>query len=313
MTVALVTGGAGFIGSHVVRTLHGQGVTVRVLDNLSGGSRRNLEGLPVELIVGDVRDRRHVHEAMTGVDQVFHLAAMVSVPESVTDPLTCFEVNLMGSLNVLWQAHEQVVKSVVLSSSCAVYGDTDEPAGEGDAPRPLSPYAASKLAMEDAARLFHDLYKVPIVILRYFNVYGPRQAPDSAYAAVIPVFIRCLLGGKAPMIDGDGRQTRDFIYVEDVAQANLLAAQADHAAGRVYNIASGKNVSILDLASDLADLTGTKDAPGYGPARPGDIRHSLADTERANKELGFRAMTSLREGLGKTLDWFRQEKKTIWP
>ncbi len=306
MAVALVTGGAGFIGSHLVRGLLRRGHEVRVLDDLSSGARSNLQGLQVELIVGDVRDQAVVQRAVQGADWVFHLAALVSVPGSMDDPVGCYEINLTGSLNVLWAAHQAGVRRVVLASSAAVYGEAQGPVKE-DAPKaPLSPYAASKLAMEAAGRLFTTAYDLPTVALRFFNVYGPLQPPDSPYAAAIPIFTQALLEGRTPVIFGDGLQTRDFVYVEDVVQANLLAAEREAAVGRVFNIGGGSSVSILGLIEVMRELIPGSPAPVHGPPRPGDIRSSQADISGAREALGYRPETALEAGLQKTVEWFRE-------
>ena len=221
MGTALVSGGAGFIGSHLVRGLLEQGARVRVLDDLSSGAAANLAGQEVELMVADIRDPEAVGRAANGVEWVFHQAAMVSVPGSFENPRGCYAVNLLGSLNVLKAAQEVRAARVVLASSAAVYGESREPIAEDTQKQPLSPYAASKLAMEEAAFMYHRVYGLPVVCLRHFNVYGPRQRPDSAYAAVIPAFIQAMLSGHPPVIYGDGNQRRDFVYVDDVVRANL--------------------------------------------------------------------------------------------
>ena len=305
MSNALVTGGAGFIGSHLVRGLLARGDRVRVLDNLSSGDRRNLDGLDVEFVEGDIRDRATVSRALQGVETVFHLAAMISVPESMADPRTCYDVNVIGSLNVLWGAHQAGVRRVVLSSSCAIYGDVAGPADEQAPVRPLSPYAASKLAMEEAGRLFTNAYGLPTVSLRYFNVYGPRQSPASPYAAVIPLFIQAMLSGQAPTINGDGRQTRDFVFVDDVVRANLLAAEREGAAGGVFNVSGGRSVSILELTSSLQEIIPNAPAPGFGPPRSGDVRFSAAVLSQAERALGYRPVVGLKDGLKGTVEWFR--------
>jgi len=305
MPLALVTGGAGFIGSHLIRHLEGRGWAVRVLDDLSTGSRDNLAGTRADLRVGDIRDARAVDDAVRGAEVVFHLAAMISVPESMAQPAECYRSNVLGSLHILQAAHQAGTRKVVLSSSCAVYGDTGLPVDESAATSPISPYAASKLAMEQAARMMTLAFGLPTVCLRYFNVYGPRQAPDSPYAAAIPIFIRTMLAGEAPVILGDGRQTRDFVFVEDIARANLLAAEADVEPGAVFNIGSGRSVTIADLVQSLRRLFPGIPEPTFGPARVGDIRLSSGRIDRAQQVLGYRPETALSDGLAATVEWAR--------
>ncbi len=309
MAIDLVTGGAGFIGSHLVEALLARGRAVRVIDNLSTGSLENLRGLRVEFVEGDIRDREAVDRAMLGVERVFHLAAMISVPGSMEDPLGCYETNLMGSLRVLEAAREHGVRSAVLASSAAVYGEVETPVDEDMLPHPQSPYAASKLAMEQAGRLYVENYDLPVVSLRFFNVYGPRQSPDSAYAAVIPAFIRALLDGRAPVIYGDGEQMRDFIFVGDVARAMILASESEHVAGEVFNVGSGATVSIQGLAAILRELIPGAPGVDYGPPRPGDIRFSSADIENARQRIGFHPEVSLESGLIKVVQWFRSVRR----
>jgi UDP-glucose 4-epimerase len=304
----LVTGGAGFIGSHVVRALLDRGDQVRVLDNLSTGRRENLTDLDITLIEGDIRDLNTVRQAISGVSHIYHLAALVSVQASMEDPLDCYAVNLNGSLNVLWAAHQAGASRVVLASSAAVYGDIDKKVDESVKTRPLSPYASSKLAMEQAAQLFATTSNLPTVSLRCFNVYGPRQSPDSPYAAVIPIFIHEMLGRRPPTIHGDGEQTRDFVFVEDVVGAFILAAETKEAVGDVFNIGGGASISILDLAHTLQQIIPNSLDPIYAPPRLGDIRFSEADIIRAESALGFRPTIDLKEGLQSTVEWFRALK-----
>jgi UDP-glucose 4-epimerase len=313
LATVLVTGGAGFIGSHLVRELIALGHAVRVLDNFSSGHRENLAGLALEIIEGDIRDQDLVRRAMEGVELVFHLAAMVSVPQSMAQPLDCYAVNLSGSLNVLWQARAAGARRVILASSCAVYGEAEDPLVEEAPTAPLSPYADSKLAMERAAQLFTRAFGLPTVSLRYFNVYGPRQAPDSDYAAVIPRFITRMLEGQPPLIHGDGLQTRNFVYVEDVVRANLLAAKTPQAVGGVFNVGGQRSVSVLELAETLQRLIPSAPRWEHGPARPGDIRHSAADLEAAARALGYRPQIDLEQGLQRTVEWFEASRAPKMP
>ena len=318
---ALVTGGAGFIGSHVAHRLVGGGHQVLVLDDLSTGMRENVRiveehaeemrkyaGGRIEFMEGRVQDREAVWAAMEEIDVVFHLAALISVPASLETPSDCYEANVKGSLNVLAAAKEFGVKRVVLASSAAVYGNSNAPVEEGAPKMPLSPYAASKLAMEEAALMFQRANDLPVVCLRYFNVYGPRQRPDSLYAAVIPTFIRAMHAREEPTIYGDGEQKRDFIHVDDVVSANLLAAENDQAVGQVLNISTGKAVTINQLAGILQDLIPNAPAPIYEPPRDGDIYFSEAVIEGAWQALGYRPEVALVEGLKSTVEWFRQER-----
>jgi UDP-glucose 4-epimerase len=238
---------------------------------------------------------------------------MVSVPASLDDPLSCYEVNLQGTLQVLWAAYQAGVQRVVVASSAAVYGEATEPVDEESPKRPLSPYAASKLAMEGAARLFTRVYGLATVCLRYFNAYGPRQRPDSPYAAVIPSFIEAMLEGRPATIHGEGDQSRDFVYIGDVVRANLLAAERPEAVGGVFNIGSGVSVTIRELAGILQSFFPQAPAPLHGPSREGDIRFSRAVLDRAAQALGYRPEVGMQEGLRSTVEWFRQERPTPAP
>lgn len=302
----LVTGGAGFVGSHIVQALVMRGECVRVLDNFCTGRRDNLafpiadQGLTgsVEIVEGDIRDRDIVCWAMRDVDYVLHQAALVSVPQSMADPLATHAVNVDGTLNVLEAAHKARVRRLVFASSCSVYGGNDDlPLRETTAPRPLSPYAASKLIGEIYCQTFFSAYGLPTVCLRYFNVHGPRQNPRGEYAAVIAKFASLMKAGQSPVIYGDGQQTRDFVYVSDIVRANLLACEHPEAAGRVFNVASGEGVSLLDLVDTLNRLLGTHLYPQFAPERKGDIRHSVGDGSQLAGVLQFRVETSLAEGL----------------
>ncbi len=309
----LVTGGAGFIGSHIAGALLQQGAIVRVLDNFSSGKRENLKAIAglstasrLEVHEGDVRDAARVREAVDGVEAVFHEAAFVSVPESMLRPQECFDVNVAGTSILLEASRQAGVQRVVIASSAAVYGDsTMLPLSEDLPSRPLSPYAASKSADEMYASMYTQAFGLPVVALRYFNVYGPRQRPDSMYAAAVPIFVRCHLDNKPATIFGDGRQTRDLIYVEDVVQANLLAAEHAAAPGQVFNVCTGNETTILDLLDVLDRLCPGSPVPTQAPARAGDIYKSLGSPSKALDLLGFCARTSLAEGLKVTLEWMR--------
>ena len=304
----LVTGGAGFIGSNLVRRLAGQGARVRVFDDLSSGHLENLAGLEssVDFVRGDLRDAAAVREALRGVAHVFHLGALASVQASVDDPAVTHEINVTGTLNVLLAARDAGVARVVLSSSASSYGDAPEmPKREDMLPAPLSGYALSKLAGEHYGRIFHGLYGLKFFALRYFNVFGPRQDPASHYAAVIPLFMRAYAAGRQPTIYGDGEQTRDFTFVEDIVSANLCCLSApESAAGGVYNVAYGDRVSVNELARQIAALAGQPFAPTYAPARSGDVRESQADAALARRVLGWKPAHAFAAGLRATYDWF---------
>lgn len=312
----VVTGGAGFIGSHLVRGLLERGRSVRVVDNLSTGRRENLADLETaypgrfELLEADIRDRDGLDALFEGSSTVFHLAAMVSVQKSVEDPGLCHDVNVTGTLNVFRAARRIGARKVVFASTCAVYGDDPElPKRESMRASPQSPYAAGKYMAEVYAALFGDLYGFPIVGLRYFNVFGPRQDPASDYAAVIPKFITRMLSGRTPIIFGDGEQTRDFIYVENVVQANIEAAEMAQA-GAVMNIGTGRSYSLNELVTILNSVVKTTWQPEYRDARMGDVRHSRADVGLAKQLIGFVPRVSFEEGLRKTVDSFRSTDST---
>jgi UDP-glucose 4-epimerase len=308
MTLSLVTGGAGFIGSHLVRHLLEEGHDVRVLDNLSTGHEDNIRSLDLELILGDIRDEKIVQQAVKGVDLIFHYAAMISVPGSMQDPAFCYDVNVNGSLNVLWMAHLAEVHRVILASSAAVYGEHANPVHEDVPLDPKSPYASSKIAMEGLAKMFNTTYGLPTVCLRYFNIFGPHQSPDSPYAAAIPLFIEALQTDKAPMIFGDGMQTRDFVFVEDVVKANMLAVDSDLAIGGIFNIAGHGPITIMELVGHLSALYPDSPAAEFGPEREGDIRHSSAIQVKAKEALGYRPEIALEQGLQQTVQWFRSKR-----
>ena len=310
MAKYLVTGGAGFIGSHIVEALVRRGDRVRVLDDFSTGKRENLDGSweEVEFIEGSLTDADMVRDAVDGVDFVLHQGALPSVPRSVADPARSNEVNVSGTLNVLIAARDAGVRRVVYAASSSAYGDsTTLPKHEGLPPNPLSPYAASKLAGEHYCRAFYQVYDLDTVCLRYFNVFGPRQDPASQYAAVIPKFVTMMLRGERPTIFGDGTQSRDFTYVSDVAQANLRACDApDAASGQVLNVACGERHTLLELVALLNGILGTQLAPVLSAPRPGDVQHSLADIARACALIGFRPEVPFEEGLSRTVAWHRE-------
>jgi len=305
----LVTGGAGFIGSHIVSALLQEGAAVRVLDNLSTGRRENLEALTpatrperLEIMQGDVRDAVAVANALRGVEVVFHQAAIVSVPESMERPHECFEVNCAGTSVLLEAARQAGVRRVILASSAAVYGDSDElPLTEQATPRPLSPYAASKILGEIYAALYTASLGLNVSALRYFNVYGPRQRPDTQYAAAVPIFMSQFLRGQAPTIFGNGEQTRDMIFVGDVVRANLIAAEHPAAPGQVFNVCTGRATRILDLIHALSELIPGSPPPIFGPKRMGDIFESVGSPAKAETMIGFRAEASIETGLKETL------------
>jgi UDP-N-acetylglucosamine/UDP-N-acetyl-alpha-D-glucosaminouronate 4-epimerase len=303
--VFLVTGGAGFIGSHLVERLLQQGESVRVFDDFDSAPAQNLTdfGDRVDLIVGDIRKPDAVCHALDGVDVVFHLAAITSVQRSIENPQTTLEVNIMGTANVLVAAHRADCRRVVFASSAAVYGDTSElPVTEVTLPHPLSPYAVSKLAGEHLCAVFTRVHELETVSLRYFNVFGPRQEPSSPYSGVISRFVEAIRTGARPTIYGDGEQSRDFVYVDNVVDANLQAASRSGIAGQVFNIGSGQATSLNALLETLGSLTGTESRADYQPARPGDIRHSVSDISRAREALGYDAGVSLEEGLAEMLN-----------
>lgn len=308
---ALVTGGAGFIGSHLVDALLSAGSTVRVLDDLSSGS---IEWVPpgVEFVEGSVSDERTVQSAVADVDVVFHQAAHRAVLRSVEHPLTTDHANTHGTVVLLKASVDAGVRRLVFASSSSVYGRAETtPTPETARPHPRSPYAVSKLAGENYCRVFAELYRLETVALRYFNVYGPRQRPDSAYALVIPLFLQALIDGEPPVVNGDGRQSRDFTYIDDVVRANLAAAQAPASvcSGKVYNVAGGASYSLLDLLGLLGDMLGIEPRPVFEDPRPGDVRHTRADITAAGRDLGYTPRVDFVEGLLRTVDSFAEKAK----
>ena len=313
MVSYLVTGGAGFIGSHIVEELLKRGHRVRVLDNFLTGKRENLALFAerIELVEGDIRDPDVCGRAVEGMDYVLHQAALPSVPRSVADPITTNEINVRGTLNVLRAASEAGVKRLVFASSSSCYGDDPTlPKREGAEGRPLSPYAVSKLAGEKYLQVFALTYGLETVSLRYFNVFGPRQDPFSQYAAAIPLFISRILRSEPPTVFGDGEQSRDFTYVANVVEANLLACEAPGASGSVFNIACASRVTVNDLIRKINEGLGTSIQPVHIDARPGDIRHSFADISAAKAVLGFSPLVGFDEGLKETIFWYQIIKGT---
>jgi UDP-glucose 4-epimerase len=309
MGLYLVTGGAGFIGSHLVDALVQRGDQVRVLDDFSTGDPGNLDASRsrIELIEGDITDAATVRAAMRGVEVVFHQAALASVPRSIANPLATHRACVDGTLNVLIAARDGGVRRVVYAASSSAYGNSEVlPKSEHHPTLPLSPYAVAKLAGEQYCAAFSEVYRLETVRLRYFNVFGPRQTPDSPYAAVIPLFIQALSTGNRPTIHGDGSQSRDFTFVADVVQANLLAARAPGVSGKVYNVACGRRTTLLELVGRLNSLLGTRIEPIHTASRPGDVKHSLADIHRACAELGYQPTTDIPTGLRHCVGWWRQ-------
>lgn len=309
MRLFLVTGGAGFVGSHLVKAILAKGDRVRILDDLSSGKLENLpEALPVsDRMIGSITDAAVCQAAMEGVDYVLHHAAMASVPASVADPMRSHAVNLGGTLNLLLAAQAAGVKRFVFAGSSAVYGsDPELPKRESMRAEPMSPYAVQKLAAEQYCQVFSQLKGLETVVFRYFNIYGPGQDPNGPYSAVIPSFVTTCLSGEAPQIHGDGETSRDFVFIDDVVRANLLACEAPEAAvGQVMNIASGSQLSLNRLAAVIREAVGSGQPAQHGPERPGDVRHSVADTQKAEALIGFKAHTRFEAGIAKTVLAYR--------
>lgn len=310
--IALVTGGAGFIGSHIASTLAASGVRVRVIDDLSTGHRENLEEIKGDLdfIHASLADAGALARALDGVELVFHEAAIPSVPRSVENPRETHEACLDATFSLLLAARDQKVRRLVYAGSSSAYGDQPTlPKKEEMAPDPLSPYAVAKLVGEYYCQVFTRVYGLETVSLRYFNVFGPRQDPGSQYSGVISRFIDSLIRGERPVIFGDGEQSRDFTYIENVVRANLLAAESQKGVGQVINVGNGQRTTLNELLDQLKSLTGRSEIEAdYRPSRSGDVRHSLADTRRAHELLGFEPSVGLREGLQRSIDWWRQSR-----
>ncbi len=306
--LCLVTGGAGFIGSNLVDALLSRGFRVRVLDNLSTGKLENLERVlsRIELIRGDLRSKKDIRKAVRGVSYVFHMGAISNVPQSVDEPLRTHEVNVSGTFHLLQASRAAGVKRFVFTSSSSVYGETKKfPSIEDDLPRPESPYAASKLMGEQYCQIFSKCYGLETVGLRYFNVYGPRQNPRSRYACVIPIFLKCFLHGTPPEVHWDGKQSRDFVHVDDVVAANLLAMKRSGVSGEIFNIGSHAEVRVLDCLTGIQKILGVKRVKvRHTPKRAGDVRRTFADISKARRLLGYRPGVPFKEGLRRTVHWF---------
>ncbi|MBI2503701.1 MAG: SDR family oxidoreductase [Candidatus Latescibacteria bacterium] len=308
MALYLVTGGAGFIGSHLVEELLQRGEQVRVLDNFSTGKRDNLREVldRIELIEGDLRSYHTVRQAVQGVDYVLHQGALPSVPRSIDDPITTNEVNVGGTLHVLDAARDAGVKRVVYASSSSIYGpDPQLPVRESMAPRPVSPYAVAKLAGEKYCHVFSKVYGLETVALRYFNIFGPRQDPASQYSAFIPKFVVGIMKGRPLTIDGDGTQAKDFTFVSNVVEANLLALEAEGVSGEVFNVGCGRMTSVSEVVGHIRLIVGAEGRITHGPPRPGDVPHSLADISRARAQLGYEPRVDARQGLAQVVAWFQ--------
>jgi len=309
MAVYVVTGGGGFIGSHIVEELLRRGETTKVIDNFSTGKRENVAAFrkDAEIIEADIAEGRNLSELFTGADFVIHQAAIPSVPKSMLDPMKSHLANVNGTLNVLLACRDSGVKRVVYASSSSLYGDNPTlPKHEGMMPNPLSPYGAQKLFAEMYCKVFTKAYGLETVSLRYFNVFGPRQDSTSQYSGVLALFIPAVLQDRRPTIYGDGLQSRDFTYVQDVVEANLLACKAPGTAGQVFNIACGDRITLNSMLQEINSITGKNISPIYAEPRSGDIKHSQADISQAKEHLGFEPKVSFREGLERTIEWYRK-------
>lgn len=311
MSLYLVTGGAGFIGSNIVEELLTRGSSVRVLDNFLTGKRENIASFldKIDLIEGDIRDIKICHDAVKGVDYVLHQAALPSVPLSLKDPVATTDININGTLNILIASRDAKVKKLVFASSSSVYGDDPNlPKKEGKEGKPLSPYAASKLACEKYCEVFSSVFRLPTISLRYFNVFGPRQNPKSQYAAVIPQFISSMLKEQQPTIYGDGEQTRDFSYVSNIVEANIMASNMKGYNGEVFNLACGEKTSVNELVKKMNSILNKDITPIYAPPRTGDIRHSYADISKAMQSLDYYPLVNFEEGLRGTIEWYKKQE-----
>ena len=311
MSLYLVTGGAGFIGSNIVEELIERQHSVRVLDNFSTGKRDNIALFikDIDVIEGDIRDIKTCFNAVRGVDYVLHQAALPSVPLSLQDPIATTDININGTLNILIASRDAKVKKFVFASSSSIYGDEPTlPKIEGQEGRPLSPYAVSKLAGEKYCQVFSSVFGLSTISLRYFNVFGPRQDPKSQYAAVIPNFISAMLKGKQPIIYGDGEQTRDFSYVSNIVEANLLASDVDGYSGEAFNLACGEKTTVNELVEKINSILGVKIRPIYAPSRPGDILHSYADISKTKQALNYHPVVNFEEGIKNTIEWYKKQE-----
>lgn len=311
MNRCLITGGAGFIGSNLAKGLLSKGYTVRILDNLTTGYLSNLDNIvdKIEFIEGDIRNTKTVDKATRDIDFVFHHAAMASVPQSIQDPISNNEININGTLNILNYANKNGVKRVIIASSSAVYGDSPLlPKHENMIPNPLSPYAVSKLACEYYGQVFNNLYDIDVVSLRYFNVFGPNQDPKSEYSAVIPKFIELMLNNRQPTIYDDGSQSRDFVYIDNIIHANLLAMTSSEASGKVFNVGGLTRITVNDLFAELCDILKLDFEAKIAPIRKGDIKHSYADISLIQNKLGYSPLLSFNEGLAKTIQFYQSLK-----
>ena len=317
MALYLVTGIGGFIGSNLAHSLVSRGEKVRGIDNFCHGRRENLDGIAqkIDLREADIADDAAIRSACSGVDYVLHQAALGSVPRSIADPVGSNHANVVGTLKMLQAAREAGVKRVVYASSSSVYGDTPTlPKHEGMPPNPISPYAVAKLASEYYMTSFYRCYGLETVCLRYFNIFGPRQDPTSPYSGVLAKFITQMLKGEQPTIFGDGKQSRDFTYIDNAVSANLLAAKAPaQAAGQVFNVATGTRADLNETFQLLKKITGFKGEVKYGPDRAGDVKHSLADLSRTEKYLGYKPLVNFEEGLRRTVEWYRGQQKAAGP
>ncbi len=307
----LITGGAGFIGSNIAKRLVRDGESVRVIDNFSTGKKNNIDEIKdkIDVIEGDIRDTESVLKAVKDVDFIIHQAALPSVPRSIKDPVTANDVNVTGTLNLLNAAKNSKIKRFVYASSSSVYGDTPIlPKREDMPPNPQSPYAVTKLTGEYYCSVFYKVYGLPTVSLRYFNVFGPYQDPESQYAAVIPKFINSVLHHNSPVVYGDGEQSRDFTFIDNVVDANILSCRNDKSSGKVLNIACGNRYTLNRLLTEVSYLTGNKANPQFIEPRSGDIRHSQADISSARELIGYRPKIDFREGLKRTVEWFKGQK-----